>query len=210
VRELTARNPERVKNLVFRNASSTQVADREFAASTVCSLVHYDYEYTRDTLIFLMVDQARREFSWDDACEVAHDEASLMMRDHMTPGQKPGDTEEDAPYGSFTAKKLLLVKYKLGFLLGEMYTNALDVLPRLAYRFAYEHEDLYWYSDALATSSIYTAVLDKPDRILIAEVERCYQLLGRGDRWEMLRNAMRAWPKDLKAFRRYCVYLLLP
>jgi hypothetical protein len=100
VRELTLRNPERVKNLVSQYARSAQTADREFVASTVCSLVHYDYEFTRDTLIFLMVDQARQEISWDTVCEAAHDETRLMMRDHMTQDQIADFNAHLAVYGS--------------------------------------------------------------------------------------------------------------
>lgn len=78
---LTSRDPERMRNLVEQCRQSEHTADQELASDVVPTLVHYDYAFTRDTLISL----------WFDGAEFASEGAYLkipdLMRDELTPDQ---------------------------------------------------------------------------------------------------------------------------
>jgi hypothetical protein len=82
VRWVATRDPERVKGLVQGLAASADEADKEFAARTTRSLVHYDYAFTRDVL-FQLLDEPYAA----DASEAAHFELNRMPQDGLTSDQ---------------------------------------------------------------------------------------------------------------------------
>jgi hypothetical protein len=84
VRWVATRDPERVKGLVQGLAASEDDADRDFAARTARSLVHYDYEFTRDVL-FQLMDEERA-----DASEAAHFELNRIVGDGLAADQIAG------------------------------------------------------------------------------------------------------------------------
>lgn len=86
VRDLAARDPERVKGMVQGWATSEHAVDREFAASTTRSLIRYDYAFTRDTLVNLFVSEERL-IGGISLLEAAMWSIENLMRDELTPEQ---------------------------------------------------------------------------------------------------------------------------
>jgi len=86
VRDLASRDPERVKQLVHRWAKSSESADREIAAEVASSVVHYDYDFVRDALIFIYAGMPDGE-SCLGASEVAAGAIPELIRDYLTPEQ---------------------------------------------------------------------------------------------------------------------------
>jgi hypothetical protein len=78
---LAGRDPERVKNLAEQCASSDRTADQELALGAAISLVHYDYPFTRDTLLALHLRGS------DISGEGAFVAIPRLMRDELTPDQ---------------------------------------------------------------------------------------------------------------------------
>ena len=90
LRDLAARDPERVKNLMARCVKSPYESDREVAAGVLPALLDYDYEFTRDSLIFLRVDdgedrpsEERKGRSNDGAAGTIHE----LRQTRLTPAQ---------------------------------------------------------------------------------------------------------------------------
>lgn len=80
LRELTTRDPERTKQLVADCMQSDRESDEDIASSVVRSLVHYDYTFTRDTLIAFLTDERLGP-------EGAIISVPRLMRDDLTPDQ---------------------------------------------------------------------------------------------------------------------------
>jgi hypothetical protein len=69
-------------------ARSQEEVDRELAVEVVSALAEYDYEFTRDTLIFCRVDEDRPAAATRGlASEAAMTEIPRLMRDRLTPEQ---------------------------------------------------------------------------------------------------------------------------
>lgn len=95
VTDLASRAPERVRNLVAKCASSEDATDRDLAAFTAQSLVHYDYYFTRDTLISLIVDNFNlTHATYSYAAETARESIGYLMRDELTPEQAADFNDE--------------------------------------------------------------------------------------------------------------------
>ncbi|WP_280351492.1 hypothetical protein [Nocardia abscessus] len=96
VGELGASNPERLKTMVRWLTEGRPIGkagdpdpDREFAARIVPGLIDYDYEFTRETLVSLTVDE---DGTYCDSVEswvpdTAEIEIRRLMRDHLTAEQ---------------------------------------------------------------------------------------------------------------------------
>lgn len=85
VRNLATRDPERVKQIIEHGLASRVTADQELVGRTLESLVHYDWEFTRDTFVRFTVNKGH-EFD-GDAAYAAHCRLSILMRDTLTPEQ---------------------------------------------------------------------------------------------------------------------------
>lgn len=83
VSALTTADPERVKGLVSDCLQSEIEADHELALGVVSSLVHYDYAFTRDSLIFM---QSQRHIA-SQITEGAFLMVPRLMRDHLSSDQ---------------------------------------------------------------------------------------------------------------------------
>ena len=78
---LASRDPERVRGLVEQCMQSDMGADHELALGVAPSLAGYDYEFTRDTMISLLID------GLGGADEEAILAIPRFMRDQLTPDQ---------------------------------------------------------------------------------------------------------------------------
>src|SRR5882672_583845 len=87
VQDLGTRDPERVKNLAHKCARSQNEADQEFAAYVAPGIAHFDYDFARDVLVYLMLDpeDQRNSIGWGPIREVARDKIAELMRDQLTP-----------------------------------------------------------------------------------------------------------------------------
>jgi hypothetical protein len=86
-----------VKNLVSRCATSDDVVDIYFATSTAGSLVHHDYEFTRDTLLSIFVDPDRTASG--EASERAMFQIEALMRGELNPEQVEDFNAQIVRYG---------------------------------------------------------------------------------------------------------------
>jgi hypothetical protein len=100
IRELASRDPERLKHLVHRCVTSNNDADRLLGVYVAPSLVAYDYGFTRDALVYSMVDQATGRVAWHGIAEAARLEARELFRDSMSPVQRADFNDQLAFYGN--------------------------------------------------------------------------------------------------------------
>lgn len=100
VRESASRDPERVKSLVHRCALSHNEFDRELAVDVAPALADFDYGFTRDVLVFLRVDNDRKE-SRGLASEAAMVTIPKLMRDHLSAEQIEDFNARLAFYGDW-------------------------------------------------------------------------------------------------------------
>lgn len=88
VRDLVARDPQRVRALMGRCVGSPVEIDREFAVEITPALIDYDYFFTRDTLVRTALYQDDLNSpSFSDARDSAWDQVAKLMRDRLTPEQ---------------------------------------------------------------------------------------------------------------------------
>lgn len=85
--DLATRNPERVRDMVRANTDSDDQLRQEFAATMAPSLLDYDYDFTRDTLISLAVGEAADRGEYGFGHDVAEREIRTILRDRLTPEQ---------------------------------------------------------------------------------------------------------------------------
>jgi hypothetical protein len=78
---LASRDPRRVRGLVEQSMQSDKGYDHEFAQRVAPSLLDYDYEFVRDTMISLSTDGS--ELASEGAYLAIHEE----IRDRLTPEQ---------------------------------------------------------------------------------------------------------------------------
>ncbi|MBF6171293.1 hypothetical protein [Nocardia blacklockiae] len=88
VRDLTSRDPERVKKLVADCMNSEIASNWDLAVDIVDSLAQHDWPFTRDALVIMGVNPVMKigdELAYTGV--VAGRKLSVLMRDELTPEQ---------------------------------------------------------------------------------------------------------------------------
>lgn len=87
VRDLAARDPERVKGLMHRCEQSSDDIEHQVVGYTAQALIDYDYEFSRDALISVYVGDAQQRSHSETAQNAAGNQMKILMRDHLGPEQ---------------------------------------------------------------------------------------------------------------------------
>ncbi|WP_338773036.1 hypothetical protein V7968_16345 [Nocardia vulneris] len=87
IRDLATRAPERVRGLTERCKASETPEDWWFGAEAAASLIHHDFEYTRDALVGMVVDPRIGDDDFTAYLMIHETIIPDLMRDHMTPEQ---------------------------------------------------------------------------------------------------------------------------
>jgi hypothetical protein len=104
VRGLATRDPERVKQLAQRCLNSKNQDDLMFAAKFIEGLIEYDYAFTRDSLIWLLVSD-EPNYADHDGWVDAKDALERLANERLTPEQIDDFSRAmtaQAPWGSYS------------------------------------------------------------------------------------------------------------